>query len=317
MIHLGCRQAEAQGGMAEKAAGRAGDAALAALYAVPALVSRPAEQTIPFIFASPHSGRLYPAGFVASSRLSPLFLRRSEDAFADLLFGAAVALGAPMIAARFPRALVDVNRGPAELDAAMFDGPLTVPVDAPSARVQAGLGVIPRVVRDGAEIYRAKLAPVEAAERLERLYRPYHAALAGLVAETQARFGVAVVVDCHSMPSAATAPDVVLGDRYGTSAMPALVRHAQQSFELKAFMVARNQPYAGGHTTERYGRPADGVQALQIEINRALYLDEERVTPNANFDAVCARLGEVLASLTAMTPAALRAGAQAMPWAAE
>jgi len=212
---------------------------------------------------------------------------------------------------------VDANRGPAELDAAMFEGTLNVPVEAPSARVQAGLGVIPRVVRDGAGIYRGKLAAAEAEERLERLYRPYHVALAALVAETRARFGVAVVIDCHSMPSAAAAPDVVLGDRYGTTATAALLRHARQSFELRAFTVARNQPYAGGHTTELYGRPAEGVQALQIEINRALYLDEELVTQNAHFADVCARIGEALGCLTAMTPNALRAGVQAVPWAAE
>ncbi len=317
MIHSCRRRFESQGAMADNGDDTAGDAALAALFAAPARVSRPAEQSVPFVFASPHSGRLYPAGFVAASRLSPPMLRRSEDAFVDLLFGASVRLGAPMIAARFPRAFVDANRGPAELDAAMFEGTLSVPVEAPSARVQAGLGVIPRVVRDGAGIYRGKLAPAEAEERLERLYRPYHVALAALVAETRARFGVAVVIDCHSMPSAAAAPDVVLGDRYGTTATPALLRHARQSFELRAFTVARNQPYAGGHTTELYGRPAEGVQALQIEINRALYLDEELVTQNAHFADVCARIGEALGCLTAMTPSALRAGVQAVPWAAE
>jgi len=303
--------------MTDGGEGTKGDAALAALLAAPARISRPAAQSVPFVFASPHSGRLYPAGLVAASRLSPLLLRRSEDAFVDELFGAAVELGAPMIAACFPRAFVDVNRAAGELDAAMFAGALTVPVDAPSPRVQAGLGVIPRVVRDGAEIYREKLPAAEARERLKRLYRPYHAALATLVAETRARFGVAVVIDCHSMPSAAAVPDVVLGDRYGTSAAPALLRHARQSFETKAFSVARNQPYAGGHTTELYGRPADGVQALQIEINRALYLDEERVTPGARFGDVSNRIGEALACLTAMPLSALRAGVQAMPWAAE
>jgi len=303
--------------MADGGEGTTGDAALAALYAAPARISRPAEQAVPFVFASPHSGRLYPAGLAAASRLSPLLLRRSEDAFVDQLFGAAVGLGAPMIAARFPRAFVDANRAAGELDAAMFAGALTVPVDAPTPRVQAGLGVIPRVVRDGAEIYRDKLPAAEAGERLRRLYRPYHAALAALVAETRARFGVAVVIDCHSMPSAAAVPDVVLGDRYGTSAAPALLRHARQSFERQAFSVARNQPYAGGHTTELYGRPGEGVQALQIEINRALYLDEERLTQGARFEDVCTRIGDALAGLTALPLSALRAGVEAMPWAAE
>src|SRR5690348_8455986 len=130
---------------------------LADLYARPFDVHRPLEQTVPFVFASPHSGRCYPPSFVAASRLSPLALRRSEDAFVDELFAGAVRLGAPMLAARFPRAFLDVNRSPREIDAGMFKAALSVTVETPSARVAAGLGVIPRVVRDGAEIYKSKL----------------------------------------------------------------------------------------------------------------------------------------------------------------
>lgn len=294
------------------------DAALAVLYAAPYLVLEPVRQSVPFIFASPHSGRLYPAHFVAKSRLSATQLRRSEDAFVDRLFAAATDLGAPVIAARFPRAFIDANRAPAELDPAMFEGALPMDVDIPSSRVSAGLGVIPRIVRDGAEIYRDKLSPAEAAERLARLYRPYHAALAKLVAETRRRFGVAVVIDCHSMPSAAAAPNVVLGDRYGTAAAPELMQCVQQAFEHKGFTLARNVPYAGGYTTQLYGRPADGVHGLQIEINRALYLDEERVEPGPRFEEVRLRIADALARLTAVAPAALRAArAQPMSWAAE
>lgn len=294
------------------------DAALAALYAAPYLVSEPVRQSVPFVFASPHSGRLYPARFMAKSRLSATQLRRSEDAFVDRLFAAATDLGAPAIAARFPRAFIDANRAPAELDPAMFEGVLPVNVDTPSPRVSAGLGVIPRVVRDGAEIYRDKLSPAEAAERLIRLYRPYHDTLAKLVGETRRRFGVAVVIDCHSMPSAAAVPDVVLGDRYGTAAAPELMHCAQQSFEEKGFTLAHNVPYAGGYTTQLYGRPVEGVHGLQIEINRALYLDEERVEPGPGFEEVRLRIADVLARLTAFAPAALRAPrARPMSWAAE
>jgi N-formylglutamate deformylase len=276
------------------------DAILAALHAHPFKIHHPAEQRVPFIFASPHSGRLYPSGFVAASGLDALGLRRSEDAYVDALFSGAVALGAPLIAARFPRAYLDANRAPGELDASMFAGPLSVHADPPNPRVQAGLGVIPRIVRDGAEIYRAKLDPREASRRLELLHRPYHAALVRLVEDTRRRFGVAVVIDCHSMPSAAAIPDVVLGDRYGSSAAALLAERAESSLAQVGFSTARNTPYAGGYTTHLYGRRENFVHALQIEINRTLYLDEERIAPGVDFAQVQARLTEALASLTAL-----------------
>jgi len=273
------------------------DAVLAALYAHPFKIHRPTAQRVPFVFASPHSGRLYPAGFVAKSGLDPLTLRRSEDAYADALFGGVVALGTPLIAARFPRAFVDANRAERELDPSMFDAPLTMRADPPNARVQSGLGVIPRIVRDGAEIYRAKLDPRDAEQRLTRLYRPYHAALAGLVDETRRRFGIAIVVDCHSMPSAAAVPDIVLGDRYGAAAPALLTGRAEAALERQGFSTVRNTPYAGGYTTHVYGRRDQYIHALQIEINRALYLDEERVERGPGFADVGARLTRALAEL--------------------
>jgi len=276
---------------------------LAALYAEPFRLHRPFRQTVPFVFASPHSGRCYPASFIAQSRLSATNLRRSEDAFVDELFCGAVALGAPMIAARFPRAFLDANRAPSEIDSAMFEGALPVAVDSPSPRVAAGLGVIPRIVRDGAEIYRAKLPPRDAEERLARLYRPYHAALSQLVEETKARFGVAVVIDCHSMPSVAAIPDVVLGDRYGMAAAPVVTRAAELAFEAQGFSHARNAPYAGGYTTNLHGRRDRDVHALQVEVNRALYLDEERIAKGPCFEPVHARLTEALTRLVALDPA--------------
>jgi len=273
------------------------DALFGTLLAQPFSVRKPTGQPSPFVFASPHSGRLYPSSFVSRSRLNPLNLRRSEDAFVDELFAAAVDIGAPLIAAHFPRAFLDVNRAPAEIDAAMFDGPLDVAVDAVSPRVSAGLGVIPRIVRDGAEIYREKLSAREAEERLAMFYRPYHAALAGLVDATRAEFGAAVLIDCHSMPSAAAAPDIILGDRYGLSAAPFVTRAAERAFEAEGFHVARNAPYAGGFTTQLHGRPARGVHALQIEINRGLYLDEERIERAPQFDQIAARVAAALQEL--------------------
>lgn len=297
--------------------GEAGDPSLSALFAEPFRVLRPLRQTVPFVFASPHSGRTYPKSFMAMSRLGALSLRRSEDAFVDELFSGAVALGAPMIAACFPRAFLDANRAPAEIDTAMFDGHLPVAVDAPSPRVAAGLGVIPRIVRDGAEIYRAKLSPLEAEQRLARLYRPYHAALAQLIAQTREAFGVAVVIDCHSMPSAAAIPDIVLGDRYGMAAAPLVTRAAELAFERQGFSHGRNAPYAGGYTTLLHGRRDRDVHALQVEINRALYLDEERIERGLEFEQVCQRLTSALTQLVAIDPSLLTRNRPRQSFAAE
>jgi N-formylglutamate deformylase len=277
-----------------------GDAALALLCSEPFQTLRPARHTIPFVFASPHSGRVYPRALLENSRLDALTLRRSEDAFVDELFASVPKLGAPLIAARFPRAYCDVNRAPGELDPAMFSGPLNMPVDPPSPRVLAGLGVIPRIVRDGAEIYRGKLRPQDAHLRMDQLYRPYHATLMALAEETLALFGTAIVVDCHSMPSALGAPDIVLGDRYGASAPPSLTNWAENAFARAGFSVARNSPYAGGYTTILHGRSMAGCHALQIEINRSLYLDEDSLQRRAAFDSVKNRVTEALTKLTSI-----------------
>lgn len=283
-----------------------GDSTLALLVDEPFQISRPSVQTLPFVFASGHSGRNYPDRLIAESRLDALMLRRSEDAFVDELFAGVAGLGAPMIAARFPRAFLDVNRAASELDPAMFDGTLGIRVDAANARVNAGLGVIPRVVRDGAEIYAGKLSTAEAIDRIARLHEPYHAALARLIDETLHRFGVAILIDCHSMPSAGSVPDIVLGDRFGASASAQVTRLAESSFERLGFSVARNTPYAGGYTTHLYGRRDDGVHALQIEINRALYLNEHSIAPGADFELVQSRLGQALQSLMAIDVGGLR-----------
>jgi N-formylglutamate deformylase len=275
------------------------DPVLESLCAEPVRVVRPARQTLPFVFASPHSGRLYPERFVERSRLGPVALRRSEDAFVDELFAPVVELGAPLLLARFPRAYLDANRAPAELDLAMFDGALPFAVDRASPRVHAGLGIIPRVVREGVEIYREKLTARDAEERIQNFYRPYHAQLERLVLDTRARFGLAIVIDCHSMPSAAAAPDIVLGDRLGLAAAPQVTYVAECAFAAQGFTVARNTPYAGGHTTQLYGRPEGGVHVLQIEINRALYMDEDRVERGPRFAEIRRRVALALHDLVA------------------
>jgi len=248
--------------------------------APPLDLRRPAAQLLPLVVASPHSGSNYPADFVAASRLDPLTLRRSEDAFVDEIFAAAPRLGAPLLAARFPRAYLDVNREAYELDPAMFTDSLPDYVNARSPRVRMGLGTIARVVASGEEIYGGKLCFAEAQMRIEHLYRPYHAALNSLIEETEADFGYCLVVDCHSMPSGAhgaagrEAADIVLGDCHGAACAPQIVELARRHLSLRGFAVALNAPYAGGFTTGHYGRPQQGRHALQIEINRAIYMDE-------------------------------------------
>jgi N-formylglutamate deformylase len=277
--------------------GKARDAALEDLRSSPVAVLRPERQTAPFIFASPHSGRLYPESFARQTRLDPVSLRKSEDAFVDELFSSVTALGAPLIAARFPRAFVDVNRAPGEIDPAMFDAPLGAASPSRTPRVAAGLGIIPRIVRDGLEIYGARLPVHEAHFRLECFYRPYHAALAALVAETRALFGVAIVVDCHSMPPPSRGSDIVIGDCYGEAAASELIGAAQRALAQLGFSVIRNAPYAGGYTTHLYGKPDLGVHALQIEVSRALYLDERRMEKTAGFNDCKERLESFAARL--------------------
>ncbi len=255
-------------------------------------VRLPAVQSLPFVFSSPHSGRAYPAAFLAASRLSTEAVRRSEDLFVDLLFDFVPEVGAPLQLARFPRAFLDVNREPYELDPRMFAEPLPDFANAASVRVAGGLGTIPRIVAEREEIYRGKLALGEGLERVERIYKPFHRSLDALVRETRKRFGVAILVDCHSMPSTVRTmpggrrPDIVVGDRFGTSAAGVVVARAVEALSSLGYDVTRNKPYAGGFITERYGHPPSGVHAIQIEINRHLYADERRLVPGRGFGAV-------------------------------
>ncbi len=255
----------------------------------PFLVTEPVRQTIPFVFNAPHAGAIYPASFLASSRLDALALRRSEDAFVDELIAPLAELGAPLMTARFPRAYLDLNREPYELDPRMFEGRLPPFANTRSMRVAGGLGTIPRIVADGQEIYRSRLPVDEALRRIEWLYKPYHRALRQLISRTARTFGHAVLIDCHSMPSSSISrdesvkSDIVLGDRYGTSCAGILTDLVDMTLRRKGYSVVRNKPYAGGFITEHYGEPALGRHALQIEINRALYMDERNMQKKAAF----------------------------------
>ncbi|MEL6364881.1 MAG: N-formylglutamate amidohydrolase [Pseudomonadota bacterium] len=266
-------------------------------------VFEPVDPTPALVFASPHSGRNYPEDLIAATRLDPTQLRRSEDAYVDLLIEeAARASGTPFLKALFPRTYVDVNRDARELDPAMFEDALPADVDARSARVAAGLGAIARVVADGDPIYTTKLAFADARRRLQTCYAPYHASLQRLMDRAQARAGAVVVIDWHSMPSAglpkrrgdAGEPDIVIGDRFGASAAAPCVDAVEAAFVGAGFSTVRNAPYAGGYVAQTYGRPFSGTHVVQIEINRRLYLDEQRVAPGRGFDAMQAALSRVV-----------------------
>jgi len=252
-------------------------------------ILEPEKRGSPVVFNSPHSGRIYPSDFLIATRLDLATLRRSEDSFVDELFLGVMKRGHPLMRAHFPRCYVDVNREPYELDPRMFDGRLPSFANTRSMRVAGGLGTVARVVGDAQEIYGQRLSVDEALRRIETLYKPYHRALRRLVTRVHRDLGAAVLIDCHSMPSTTTAKeerpraDIVLGDRYGTSCAPAVSETIEQTLRSLGYSVSRNKPYAGGFITEHYGNPAAGLHSLQLELNRALYMDERRYERSASF----------------------------------
>lgn len=249
---------------------------------------RPQRQIAPLVFNSAHSGADYPERFLKMTRLDRTSIRQSEDAFVDELFGRAPHMGALMLRAHFPRAYLDVNREPYELDPAMFSDPLPQIYNTRSPRVAAGLGTLARLVAENKPIYREKLALADAQMRIEGIYRPYHATLQKLLSETAGRFGAALLVDCHSMPQLSpsatqSAPDVVLGDRFGTTCSDPVIELAESLFSGAGLKVARNRPYAGGFITRTYGKPDFGIHTLQIEFSRHLYMNEVTRTKHEGF----------------------------------
>jgi N-formylglutamate amidohydrolase len=283
-----------QASLADLAARRA---SLADLASRPFELTLPARQLTPLILASPHSGRIYPDEFARQSCLAEIILRQSEDCFIDRLVACGPKLGVPLLSALFPRVFVDPNREPAELDQEMFAERLAMPVNAASPRVLAGLGVIPRLAANEQEIYAAKLPTAEAQRRLDLFYRPYHRALVDLVAATKRQFGLCVLLDCHSMPSAGAwmdglhsrqriDVDYVLGDCFGASCAERMTAAAESCLAERGAKVRRNNPYSGGYVAQNYGKPVQGVHVLQLEINRALYMNETSLEPTPGFAAV-------------------------------
>ncbi len=260
----------------------------------------------PVVFNSPHSGTVYPPDFLATSRLDMTALRRSEDCFVDELVAGVVARGYPLMRAHFPRCYVDVNREPYELDPRMFDGRLPSFANTRSMRVAGGLGTVARVVGDAQEIYDQRISVDDALQRIESLYKPYHRMLRKLFTRVHRDFGTAILVDCHSMPSATgrddrPRADIVLGDRYGTSCVGAVAEIVETTLRQQGYTVSRNKPYAGGFITEHYGNPSAGLHAIQLELNRALYMDERHFTRSSSFDRVAGDL-EMLSDRLADIP---------------
>ncbi len=277
-------------------------------------IIQPERQTLPLVFASPHSGSEYPADFLASSRLDAMSLRRSEDSFVHEIFGCAPEMGAPLLHALFPRAFVDPNREPYELDPAVFRDRLPPYANTSSPRVAAGLGTIARVVANGANIYRKKLTLEEGLERIRSYYWPYHEALRSLVESTKERFGYCILVDCHSMPSSsrpargAHSAAFVLGDCHGTTCAPIVTQTVEQVLNAKDYAVVRNTPYAGGFVTRHYGKPQARVHCLQIEINRHIYMDESRIERRPSLKTLARDMRDVVTALGDLDPALLGGG---------
>lgn len=266
-------------------------------------LTRPRATTTSVVFASPHSGRDYAEAFLRRARLDAVEIRSSEDAFVDDLFGSATEFGAPFLAAHAPRAFLDLNRGPDELDPAVIEG---VRRHAHNPRIASGLGVVPRVVSNGRAIYDGKLTLAEARARIDTIWRPYHDTLQTLLDESHRDFGEAILIDCHSMPHealesvgppGAPRPNVVLGDRFGAAAAASVVDRIEAAFAAAGFRVSRNMPFAGAYICQTYGRPSRRQHTVQVEIDRSLYMDEATLTPNADYDAVKAALRGVVQEL--------------------
>lgn len=266
----------------------------------------PDQRRTSVIFSSPHSGRDYPPGFLKSSVLDERTIRSSEDAFIDDLLDSVPGFGAPLLAARCPRAYIDLNRGPDELDPAVIDG---LRPAGYNPRVSSGLGVIPRVVAGGKPIYRSKLDPDEVMARIDDCWSPYHDCLKTLIAENRSQFGEAILIDMHSMPheavnsiaqAGARRPEIILGDRFGAAAVGHVVDRIEDAFERAGYRTLRNAPFAGAYIAQTYGRPAVGTHVVQIEIDRALYMNEREIRPNGNFKGFKKTLAGILEEIAAI-----------------
>ncbi|WP_085904057.1 N-formylglutamate amidohydrolase [Kiloniella majae] len=275
----------------------------------------PEQHTLPVVLSSPHSGNNYPESFIKGSKLDSHNLRRSEDSFVDELFQNAPKLGAPLLCALFPRAFVDANREPFELDPHMFEDELPSYVNTNSPRVAVGLGTIARNVTSETQIYKDKLTFAEAKDRIERFYWPYHQVLRQLVDTTKRKFGYCIMIDCHSMPKLTTQANgissrsssvhFVLGDRFGKACSRAVTKTVEDILEQSSYRVLNNNPYPGGFITQHYGEPALGINCLQIEISRTLYMDEDKIERRPDFDDIASLMDDIILAVGSIEATAL------------
>jgi len=253
------------------------------------VLKRSATLRAPVIFASPHSGKIYPETLLTQLTVPVEDLQRTEDAFVDELYASADRLGGILLTANYARTFVDLNRDARELDADMFENGLPRTAGLPSPRVKAGLGCLPRVGASGREIYAGRISREDGRYRLEEIHDRYHHALQSEIDRLKTDWSDIFLIDCHSMPSRqpgrSSMPDIVLGDRFGSSCSARLTSLVERHFRREGLSVTRNAPYAGGYTTRRYGRPRRGVHVLQIELNRALYMNEMAVEKSSGFAA--------------------------------
>lgn len=263
---------------------------------------------VPLLVTSPHSGSDYPADFLHASQLDAHEIRQSEDMYVNAIYADAPKLGVALLAARFPRAYIDLNRAPYELEQALFADKLPDHIDTKSMRAAAGLGTVPRLVAENTPIYKAKLPFAEAERRIETIYHPFHAMLDQQLDALYDAHGYSLLVDAHSMPSQATRLsgmgeiDFVLGNRHGRACHNSVTRAVESFLTSRGWRVGLNKPYAGGHITEQYGIPARGRHALQIEINRGIYMDETSHEKHDGFMRLRQDMQELMAHLIAILP---------------
>jgi N-formylglutamate amidohydrolase len=274
---------------------------------VPGVLARedPAAEPVPVVFDSPHSGTVYPADFGCVAPLA--LLRTAEDTYVEELYGMAPANGATLIHALFPRSYIDVNRDERDIDPALLAEPWPGEL-RPSRKTELGISLIRRLAVPGQPMYERKLSVAEVRRRIERYYRPYHAALDAALDDVQRRFGFALHVNCHSMKStgsemtedgAAPRPDFVVSDRLGATSAPEFRDLVVERLRGCGYEVTVNDPYQGAELIRRHGRPAEGRHSLQIEINRRLYMDEASLERHAGFERLRGHLGKLVAAVCA------------------
>ena len=268
-------------------------------------IVEPATLTSGVVFALPHSGRDYGVSFLNQSILDSISIRSSEDAFLDQLIDGIEKYGAPKIVANAPRAFIDLNRSTDELDPALISG---IKNNMRNPRISSGLGVIPRVVSHGKEIYRGKLSLEQAQSRIEYYWKPYHKDLSTLLKRAQSIYGQSLLIDMHSMPHEAvstqssfiSAPEIVVGDRFGMSSDPEFTNLIVSILKQHGFRVAKNTPFAGAFITKHHGKIKERTHAIQLEIDRSLYMDEERISPNSGFEKLKSQLFPALIQISSL-----------------